>query len=141
MITGLIASAAAKLIGWGLPAKFAKPVVNVLLIASLIGIAIAAWNIWLSQRDQDVIDRHEAEVNMKVESAVRGADGEAADQRRDDDSRAAAEAGELQKVNENDPDKDKPATGSQRDYLRCIKLQQQARAAGNPAPACRRSAN
>lgn len=137
MISGLVASAAAKLVGLGVGEKFAKPLVYVIgagILLSVLGLGKCAY-------DASVIREHDAKVNLKVEGAAREADGVAAGERRDDDSRAAAESGELGKVTDNDPDKNKPATSSQRDYLRCVRLQQQAREAGNPAPTCSRPAD
>ncbi|WP_288959805.1 hypothetical protein [uncultured Sulfitobacter sp.] len=133
----MITTIATWLIGKGVKEKFAKPLIYVVgagLLISVLGIGKCSY-------DASVIREHDAKVNLESETNAREADGEAAGQRREDDARTTSEGAELEEVRENDPDKDEAATDSQRDYLRCVRLQQQRREANQPAPTCRRPAS
>lgn len=113
---------------FGVPERFAKPV----LIALAVALAIIAAGIGKCAYDRSIIRAHDAGANLAAEKAGRAADQKAADQRQADTTRAASEAAQLDKVttNANSPD------DARRAYYRCVRLQQAARANGERSPAC-----
>lgn len=136
----MIATLAMKLIGWGLPQRFARPVIYGTGVALFAAALWLGWTLWLGSHDRAVVRDHDAQVNVKAASDARAADARAGEERRADDARVNDEANELERTIENAPDATRPITAARRAYLRCIRLQQQARATGQPAPACDRSA-
>ena len=118
--------------GWGVPAKLAKP----LLGLAAVLLAVAAWSLFWWWHDSSVIREHDAAVNAAAQASGRAADNAMAETAREDDKRNTAEGAELGKVIANDPQSTRPVSDQRRAYLRCIKLQQSARANNQPAPAC-----
>lgn len=132
----MIAGLALKLIGLGVPQRFARPVIYAAGFALLVGAVVLGWNLWLGSHDRTVVSNHDAKVNVKAMEQARAADTAAGDERRADDSRVIVENIELERTIQNAPDKNRPVSDARRAYLRCVRLQQQARAAGQPAPTC-----
>lgn len=117
------------LIARGVPASFARPLAigaGVLLVAALCALA---WRCSVDTAVDNRVQRGRAEASEKA----RKADQQSATQARADDGRNRAERGELERIR---PDENRPLSDSQRAYLRCVRLQQRARAAGDSAPAC-----
>lgn len=125
----MIAAAAAWLVARGVPARAARP----LLLAGVVLLAMAAAAaLWRCSVDNAVDEREAGQRAANAEQA-RKADQGAAEQQRADDARNRAERGELEKV---PTDAATPLSDRDRAYLRCVRLQQHARANGEPAPAC-----
>lgn len=124
----MIATAAAWLVARGVPLRFARPLMLVAvvgLVVLLVGLA------WRCSVDNAVDEREAGQRAVNVEQA-RKADQSAAEQQRVDDGRNRAEREQLEKV----PTDANPISDRERAYLRCVRLQQRARANGEPAPAC-----
>jgi hypothetical protein len=85
--------------------------------------------------DRRLIARHDALRDAALSGAARTADAHAAAARRADDGRLASEMTQLNEVLAHVPSADPPGA-ARRAYYDCIRLQQGARAAGAPAPAC-----
>ncbi|MGE4321731.1 MAG: hypothetical protein AB7E60_01725 [Sphingobium sp.] len=105
-----------------------------LAVGVIIAIAIVALWVALTLHDRRVIARHDADAAVAGARADRAADAAAAATRRSDDARLQAEADALEKVTDNalaDP------LAARSAYYACIRMQQQARAAGHITPACR----
>lgn len=84
--------------------------------------------------DQRLIARHEALRDAALSDAARTADAHAAAARRADDGRLASETIQLNEVLADVPSD--PPGAARRRFYDCIRVQQDARAAGAPAPAC-----
>lgn len=125
----MIASAAAWLVARGVPLRFARPL---LLAGALLLAALALGLVWRCSVDNAVDEREAGQRAANAEQA-RKADQGTAEQQRADDARNRAERGELEKV---PTDAATPLSDRDRAYLRCVRLQQRARANGEPAPAC-----
>lgn len=98
----MIAILVARLVGAGIPARLAKPILAVgAVIAGLILLWIVASAI-LKNHDQQVIERHDSKVNLDVIERVQNMDKMAADQRVSDAVRQADERNELEKVTTNE---------------------------------------
>lgn len=82
--------------------------------------------------DAGVVDRARLEGNNAALEDAAAADAGAAAGRVSDAVRSAEEVEQLQEAIEDAPNPD----AARRDFYRCVRLQQQARAAGQPAPAC-----
>jgi hypothetical protein len=118
----------ARLIGLGIPKRFAKP----LLIALAAVIALAGLCLAKCSYDRRIVTAHDAAANLDAQTAGRAADAKAADQRQADSTRAATEAAQIEKVTTNA----KSSDDARRAYYRCVRLQQAARAHGERSPAC-----
>ena len=118
----------AMLIGWGVPAKLAKPLligVGALLLCLAIFAAVKI-------HDHGVIATHDAKQEAATAKADRQADTTAAVQRRADDTRLTQETQELQRSTTNaQTDVDRRLA-----FQRCLRLQQAARASHSVVPAC-----
>lgn len=125
----MIATAAAWLVARGVPERFARPL---LLAAGVLLVAIAAGALWRCSVDR-AVDMREATQRAANAEQARKADQGAADTARADDARNRAERGQLEKV---PTDAATPLSDRDRAYLRCVRLQQHARAVGQPVPAC-----
>lgn len=77
-------------------------------------------------------DRNDDGQAVATAQADRAADAAAATRRRADDARLSAEADALERITENAAD----PLAARRAYHVCVRLQQQARAAGRLTPAC-----
>lgn len=124
----MIASLVLKLIGWGVPAKLAKPLLIVFAIAAIVialGTAKCAY-------DHNLIEDHDKDVKIEQITEDKKADNTAAEQRRKDDARIGQEVRELEKINASNPD----PVSRKREFYRCVRLQQTARANGLEPPAC-----
>lgn len=113
----------------GIPARFAK----VAVIASLVVLLIVGLGVAKCAYDRSVIKAHDTKRDAAIAKADRKADAKAAEERRADDSRLAKESTEIKEaVNEagSDPAARRAA------YYRCVRLQQSARARGQPSPDC-----
>jgi len=118
----------AMVIGWGVPAKFAKPFLAIMGVALLAILFFGGKALY----DHSVIAKHDAKVEASQAKADRKADNKAAEQRDKDNVRRTAETQELKDVQAHYSD---PAT-RKREFYRCIRLQQAARANGSQPPAC-----
>jgi hypothetical protein len=119
----------ALLVRWGVPARFAKPLLVGVALLLLIAAVFAAVKI----HDRRVISQHEAKQEASTAKADKRADNHAADQRRTDDARSTQEAQQIKEaVNEagSDPAARRAA------YYECVRRQQSARRAGKPSPDC-----
>jgi hypothetical protein len=114
--------------GIGIPPRFAKFAV---IVTGIVLLALAAFAV-VKIHDHRVIAQHQAQQDAANAKADRKADTNAAEQRRADDSRLTQEADQLKKVQDN------AKTNHDRSIarFRCIKLQQDARAAGRKSPTC-----
>lgn len=108
--------------GWGVPAKFAKPV----LIAGLFALALAAFGLGKCAYDRSVISNHEA----KIERRAKPATDKAASERATDTIANAKHEQELHDAVHSVPDA--PPSGPSH-ALACKRLRDSGR---NP-PACR----
>lgn len=115
-------------IGWGVPAKLAKPFVILMAVALLVTLAIGAKKLY----DHNVIAKHDLAVEASQAKADRKADNKAAEQRDKDNARRSAETQELNDVIKATPD----PVDRKRAFYRCVRLQQAARANGLQPPAC-----
>jgi hypothetical protein len=118
--------------GIGVPARMTR----LLAIGALVVLAFVALWIALSIHDRRVVAEHEAAAAAEATTADRAADAQAATRRRTDDARLEAEADALEEVTENEMDAADPLA-ARRAYYDCVRVQQQARAAGRLSPACR----
>jgi hypothetical protein len=113
----------------GVPQKFARPLVWILLIAMAVGGLLLIKSCY----DDSVVEEARIEENAKAIEGKAEADVEAAVKRAEDQSRRATEEAEIKEVIDN-------AKADGRDvraaYYRCVGLQQAARKAHRPAPAC-----
>ena len=114
----------------GVPQRFARAAV----IAALVVIAALAAVAVKKGYDTRLIGQHDNAVAATVTKRARTADNGAAVQRRADDARANTEATQIEKVIHDAPST--PVSDARRRYYECVRLQQAARAARNPAPAC-----
>lgn len=105
------------------------------ILVILVLIVIAA--IYLSGRDAGkeqsavVIKSIKGQLQATQEKAA--ADANAAEAQLSDAERLANESRQLEEVIDHAPD----PNAARRSYYRCLRVQQRARAAGDPAPACR----
>jgi C4-dicarboxylate-specific signal transduction histidine kinase len=93
--------------------------------------------LWLGKLlyDRALITRHDAVAAAVQATADRAADASAATRRRTDDARLEAEADALERITDNEMVAADPLAARRRFYD-CVRLQQQARAAGHLTPAC-----
>lgn len=125
----MIAAAAAWLIGKGVSAKLAKPLIFFglfIAVAALLAGAKCAY-------DRSIIKAHDAERDAATAKADRKADTKAAEERRSDDARLTTETQEIK-----DAVDEAKRTGAdpRAAYYACVRLQQSARARGEPPPNC-----
>lgn len=119
---------AARLLSVGVPERFKKAAAWFILVLVIVLALVIAKRIY----DRNVIEDHTAKVDLTREKEDRKADNAAAEQRREDDARIVQEKQELKDVVNANPD---PAI-RKREFYRCIRLQQAARANGLEPPAC-----
>lgn len=125
MVTSLVA----RLIGLGVPAKAAKPLLAVLAAILLLG---ALWG-GKCAYDRNIIRNHDAKQDAANAKADRKADAKAAEQRRVDDTRSTAESTEIKEA----IDEAKQAgTDPRAAYYKCVAVQQRARREHKPPPDC-----
>lgn len=121
------------LIAWvismGVPQKIAKPLIFVIGLIMAAGLLFGLKSCY----DNSVVEKARVEGNAKVQTNTNAANEKSSDQRATDTARQQIEQQEVKEAIE-----DAKANG--RDpraaYYECIRLQQQARKAGRPAPAC-----
>lgn len=106
-------------------------VIIALVVVGLVLLGIAGC-VAKSRYDASVVDRARIEDNAKAIEGRASADAKAGNTRQGDALRAQAEQREVKEAIENAQD---PAA-ARRAYYLCVRLQQSARAAGRPAPAC-----
>ncbi len=129
----MIGPLAPLLAGIGVPTRIAR----ILTIGALVLLAVGALWAALAIHDARTIARHEAGNALDQARADRAADAGAATRRRTDDARLEAEAKALERIADNEMDAKADPMAARRAYYACIRVQQQARAAGRFAPACR----
>jgi hypothetical protein len=112
----------------GIPEPFRKAAV---IGAGVILLLLAAFVV-VKIHDHRVISAHEAKQDAATAKADRAADNHAAEQRRTDDARLTQEAQQLKEA----PSHAKTNHDRSSARFRCIKLQQDARAAKRQPPAC-----
>ena len=114
----------------GIPERFARATVialGVILLVLALGIAKCRY-------DSALIADHDAARDLSLSEGARAADANAAETRRADDARLSAESFQLNEVvTHAEP---APLSDARRNYYSCLRVQQAARAAGRPAPAC-----
>jgi hypothetical protein len=97
----------------------------ILLLLAVLGVAKCTY-------DRNLIENHDARQAAETTKADRQADTNAGEQRRVDDNRLNTEQSELGKAGQNAQDRKARRVARQR----CIRMQQDARAAGRQPPAC-----
>ena len=114
----------------GIPERFARASVIALgVILLILGLGIAK-----CRYDRALIAAHDAARDLELSEGARAADANAAETRRADDARLSAETYQLNEVvTHAEP---APLSDARRNYYSCLRVQQAARAAGRPAPAC-----
>ena len=126
----MIAWLAALAMRAGIPERFARAAVvaiGVVLLILAAGIAKCCY-------DRTLIASHDAARDLELSEGARAADANAAETRRADDARLSAETYQLNEVvTHAEP---APLSDARRNYYSCLRVQQAARAAGRPAPAC-----
>lgn len=125
----MIATAAAFLVSKGVSEKVARPLLFGAGILALVGAVLLLWQCSVAG---EVEQREAGQRAANVEQA-RAADAAAAEQARRDDTRIETERDELEGLTNADPS---TLSDMDRAYLRCIRLQQSARADERPAPVC-----
>lgn len=123
----MIAGLAIRLIGLGVPAKLAKPLVWALLIIAVVAALFIAKALY----DKSVIEDHEAKRENEILRDTRNASEDAADERANDRIETGVQLEELQDANK---DADDGLTPRQR--RGCIILRQQGEDLAR-YPACR----
>lgn len=113
----------------GVPQRFAK----VAVIVSLFVLAVGAFALLKSCYDSSVIEEHDAERTAEIAKADLKATEKAGEERRADDSRAVAEG---QQIKEAITNAGPNPIDRRRAYYDCVKLQQAARARGQPPADC-----
>jgi hypothetical protein len=119
----------AMLIGWGVPARLAKPLLYGVGALLLILAIFAAVKI----HDHRVIAQHQASQDAANAKADRKADASAAEQRRSDDARLT---NETQEINNAVSEAKRTGADPRLAYYQCVRLQQAARAAKRVVPSC-----
>jgi hypothetical protein len=130
----MIAWGALKLLGFfpRLSATAARRLVIAALIVAAV-IAAVALGTWLKGRyDRGVVEDARLEGNAEIQNGVAAANENASAGRVEDAVRARDEARALEGVIDNAPD----PVAARREFYRCRRLQQQARAAGASPPTC-----
>jgi hypothetical protein len=112
----------------GIPPQFRKAA----LIGTVIVLLVALLAVGRCTYDRSVIRNHEAKQDAANAKADRAADQKAAEQRRADDSRLTQEANELNRSTAHAQTNHDRSSAR----FRCIKLQQDARAAKRKPPSC-----
>lgn len=93
----MIGAIAARLLGWGVAQRWARPLAWALLILAVAGIGRLAWGIWISSHDKAVIAADRGEANAKTLNVTLGADRAAGANMT---ARDAAEANQVQNLQE-----------------------------------------
>lgn len=125
----MIGAAAAWLIAQGVPAKAARPLLIGAGVLALLAAVVTLWQCSVA----DEVGQRESEQRAANAEQAREADATAAATARDDDKRNRDERGELEGLPNGEPT---PLSASERAFLRCVRLQQSARAERKPVPAC-----
>ena len=115
-------------VGFGVPEKFAKPVIIFFAIVALVIVAGVAKRIY----DKGVVEDALQEIDLDREKKDRKADNAALEQHREDEARLTKERQELNDVQKKHAD---PAV-RKREFYKCLRLQQTARQNGLEPPAC-----
>jgi hypothetical protein len=126
----ILGGLASLLAGAGVAQRFARP----LAIGSLAIAAIALLATGKCAYDRSIVSALDDRRDAELAGPARRADDQAATERRAEDSRTVQEVQQIEKVIKDAPHA--PLSDARRDYYRCVRLQQQARAAGDPPPAC-----
>lgn len=117
------------IIGLGVPAKFARP----LLIAAGVVLLIMALGAGKCAYDKRVVENANAGQEAATAKADRKADTKAAEERRADDARAVTESQEIKEaITDAGPD----PIARRRAYYDCVVRQQAARRDGKPPADC-----
>jgi hypothetical protein len=119
----------ALLVSWGVPQRFAKPV----LIAGLFALTLAALGLGKCAYDRSVIRQHDAKQDAANAKADRKADTHAADQRRADDARSATESTEIKEAVD---EARRIGRDPRAAYYECVRKQQAARRERKPPADC-----
>jgi Skp family chaperone for outer membrane proteins len=125
-------SLVALLVGWGVPARFAKPLLIVGGIALLLLAAFAAVKI----HDHTVIKQHEHKAALPHAQRERKADANLQTQKTRDDAATQQRQQEIDNATRNIPDQ---APSARQRARVCLELQRQAKQRGKPVTACQPS--
>jgi len=119
--------------GLGVPEAYARLVV----IIAAITLTIAALTVTKCSYDRSIIAAHDPQRDAHLAEGARPAYPNPAVARQADDARLSTETVSLNEVIAHAaPPEPVPLSDARRRYYDCIGLQQAARAAGRPAPAC-----
>lgn len=115
-----------------MPLAHARRLVTVALVVLAVIVLGIGGCVAKRAYDDSVVEDARLEGNNQALEDKAEADAAAAGSRVEDATRAAAEVEQLQEAIEDAPD----PVAARREFYRCVRLQQQARAAGQPAPTC-----
>lgn len=123
------------IVAWFASAGLSERRARQMAIGLIAVLVVAALLLGKLAYDRALIARHDSAATADQLRADRAADAEAATRRRADDARLEAEADALERITDNEMVAADPLA-ARRLYYDCIRLQQQARAAGQLTPAC-----
>lgn len=115
--------------GAGVPAKFAKPV----LIAGLFALALAALGLGKCAYDRSVIRKHEQKAALQQAQRERKADANLQVQTGRDDAATKQRIEEINNATRTIPDQ-RPSARQR--AIACVELRREAKQRGKPEPAC-----
>jgi len=117
------------LVGWGVPQRFAKPV----LVGGLFALALGSLGLGKCAYDRSIIRQHDAAQDAATAKADRKADSHAADQRRSDDARSATEDTQIKEAVD---EARRTGADPRAAYYECVRRQQAARRQRKPPADC-----
>jgi hypothetical protein len=120
------------LVGWGVPQKFAKPLLIGIGALLLILAIFAAVKI----HDHNVIKQHEQKAALEQAQRERKADANLQTQKTRDDAATEQRQQEIDNATRNIPDQ---APSARQRARVCLELQRQAKQRGKPISACQPS--
>ena len=115
--------------GAGVPAKFAKPV----LIAGLLALALTALGLGKCAYDRSVIRQHEQKAALDQARRERPADANLHQQSGRDDAASEQRKQEINDATRTIPDQ-RPSARQR--AIACVELRREAKLRGKPEPAC-----
>lgn len=123
----------AKLIGFGIPAPFAKAAFYTAMALGLLTAILVA----KSRYDHNLVENHDAKVQVKILDQTLKVNEQAATQRRVDDAALNNESSSLNKVISNAPVSVSPVSTVRQRYYECLRVWQQAKhSSDGAAPPC-----
>lgn len=101
-------------------------------IITLIGVLLLLWGAWAVIKN-NIVDEHDAKQEAEIAKQKGEADSTAGDERSTDVTRVREEADELKETVDEAKSEGRDPRAA---YYECVQLQQSARAANKPVPAC-----